>query len=142
MAETIPWDFLAINASGDLGAFTCYTDRFGKKIWYPKTPPETPETPGQRQQRDRFAAAVANWKEAEQATREAYEAVSLAASLMMTGHNLWVSLSFSQDDQARVTLVRQTGIEIPLPPALPYPPAQATKTPAPVDGRSKPTVRF
>lgn len=142
MAFTIPWQFLGLNISGDLGAFTCFTDRFGKKVWYPKTPPETPETPGQRQQRDRFATAVSNWKQADQATRDAYEAVSLAASLMMTGHNLYVSLSFSQDDRARQTLIRQTGISIPLPPAVPTPPPEQTKTPAPRWGESKPTVRF
>ena len=142
MAFSIPWQFLGLNVSGDLGAFTCYTDRFGKKVWYPKAPPETPETPGQRRQRDRFAEAVANWSEADQATRDAYEAVSLAASLMMTGHNLWISLSFSQDAAALNTLCHQTNIAIDLPPPVPYPPTQQTRTPAPVHGRSKPTLRF
>lgn len=142
MADTIPWQFLGVNASGDLGAFTCYTDRFGKKVWYPKSPPETPETPGQRQQRDRFAAAVANWNDLDQATKDAFEQLTLSASLMMTGHNLYISLSFSQDDRLRQTLVRQTGITIPLPPALPFPPAEMTKTPAPRFGSTKPTVRF
>lgn len=141
MAFTVPWDLLGLNISGDLGAWTCFTDRFGKKVWYPKTPPETPETPAQRQQRDRFAAAVANWRAADQATRDAFESISLAASLMMTGHNLWVALSFSQDDKARQTLTRQTGIYIPLPPPLPYPPLAPSKTPRPIRGRSKPTIR-
>lgn len=142
MAKTQPYDLLGLNVSGDLGAVTLYTDRFGQKIWYPKSPPETPETPGQRRQRDRFAAAVRNWKETDQATRERFEAVSLKASLMMTGHNLWISLSFSQDGRLAQTLSRQTGIPIALPPALPHPPAEQTKTPAPRWGISKPTVRF
>ena len=142
MAFTIPWQLLGLNISGDLAGFTCFTDRFGKKVWYPKTPPETPETPGQRQQRDRFSTAVTNWKAASQATRELYEATSLRASLMMTGHNLWISLSFSQDDLARQTLVRQTGITNPLPPSIPVPPPEMTKTPPPRAGESKPTVRF
>lgn len=142
MAKTQPYDLLGLNVSGDLGDVTLYTDRFGQKIWYPKSPPETPETPGQRRQRDRFTAAVTNWREADQATRERFEAVSLKASLMMTGHNLWISLSFSQDAALCATLARQTGIPISLPPALPYPPAEQTKTPAPRWGASKPTVRF
>lgn len=142
MAFSIPWQFLGLNVSGDLAGFTCYTDRYGKKVWYPKAPPETPETPGQRQQRDRFTLAVNSWKDSTDEIRTAYENVTLTASLCMTGHNLWISLSFSQDDRLRETLIRQTGIYIPLPPQLAWPAPEMTRTPAPRWGESKPTVRF
>jgi len=131
MAYSIPWNMIAVEASGDLAGFTLYTDMHGRKVVFPKTPPEVPETPNQRRWRDRFRAAVLNWKAAPHQLRAAFEAVSLKASLCMTGHNLWVSLSLTQDAGLCATLARQTGIPIELPPPVPWPPLEITRTPDP-----------
>lgn len=131
MAFSIPWNFLGLECSGDLAGYTCYTDMSGRKIAFPKSPPEVPETPAQRRWRDRFTNAVLNWNAAPLHVREEYEQVSLRTHLCMTGHNLWVSLSLSQDASLCATLAAQSGIPIELPPPVPWPALEITRTPDP-----------
>jgi hypothetical protein len=115
MAKSHPPDLLGLNVSGDLGAYTLYTNRNRKLVVYPRSPPQVPATPQQLAQRARFAAAIANWTAAPAATKYAYEAITLRLSIPMTGLNLWIALSFRNDQQLLDTLTRQSAIYAPLP---------------------------
>jgi len=56
------------------------------------------------------------WHEAPAIVREAYEAMSLKLSLPMTGLNVWMKLSLTQDEGLRQTLERQSALSLPMPP--------------------------
>jgi hypothetical protein len=118
MALTIPASVLGLIVSGDVDGLTIYTDRYGQKIAYPKSPPDKPPSALQIIQRDRFRAAMNNWKVADAQVRADYESVSLLASLCMTGLNLWLHFSLKGRQSALTTLSRQTGITLPMPPAI------------------------
>ncbi len=109
---------LGLIVSGDIDGLSIYTDRHGRKIAYPKAPPEKPASPLQTWQRTRFKNAMSNWRNATQAQREDYEQVSLLASLAMTGLNLWLHFSLKGRPPALATLSRQTGITLTMPPTV------------------------
>lgn len=112
-------DMLGLRVSGDLGEMTMYTTRHLRMVIYPKSPPQMPATPGQVRHRTRWAIAVENWKALPDYTRDEWERVSIEASLMMTGHNLWMHFSFSQDQESLASLNRQANASLSLPPPLP-----------------------
>jgi hypothetical protein len=119
MADTtIPPSLWGIMVSGDVGDLTVYTDRYGKKVFYKKAPPEKPASVLQALQRGRFRDAMANWKALPQATRDDWETVSLRASLCMTGLNMWIHFSLKGTMAGLHTFVHQTGILLDYPPAV------------------------
>ena len=117
----IPASIIGLVVVGDLAGQTIYTDRHGRKIYYPQSPPNKPASPMQIKQRARFQTAVENWKATDPTTRIRYEDASLAASLAMTGLNLWVSISLTEDVEVLETIARQTGIPLSPPPGVPWP---------------------
>jgi hypothetical protein len=119
VASSVPLAVWGMGLYGDIGGITLYTDRFGRHVSYPVAPPKEPPSPLQIAHRNRFRLAVTNWKALDQATRADWEALSKAAWLMMTGHNLWVLLSLNPDPAALNTLCRQTGINVEHPPDVP-----------------------
>lgn len=117
----IPASIIGLVVVGDLAGQTIYTDRHGRKIYYPQSTPTKPASQMQIKQRARFQDAVANWKTTDPTTRIRYEDASLAASLSMTGLNLWVSISLTGDTEVLATIALQTGIPLSPPPDVPWP---------------------
>lgn len=117
----IPASIIGLVVVGDLAGQTIYTDRHGRKIYYPQAPPTKPASQMQIKQRARFQIAVANWSATDPTTRVRYEDASLAASLAMTGLNLWVSISLTNDIEVLATIALQTGIPLSPPPDVPWP---------------------
>jgi len=115
MAETPPLNILGVRVSGDLAGATIYTDRYGKKIWFDKAPPEKPPSLLQRRVRLRFARAVHCWTRLSLHERARWEDASLRLSLPMTGHNTFVSIHLRCDPLAWRTLSRQYGKTLPWP---------------------------
>jgi hypothetical protein len=117
----IPCNVIGLIVSGDLAGQTIYSDKFMRKVWFPQAPPKKPPSPMQVKQRARFATAMANWKSQTDAVKEAWEQITLRASLVMTGHNLWVHFSLSGDFVALETLQQQTRVTVANPPVVPWP---------------------
>lgn len=109
---------LGLIVSGDIDGITIYTDRHGRKVAYPKSPPEKPPSPLQTFQRTRFKDAMTSWRNSTQQSRTDYEAVSLKTSLSMTGLNLWLHFSLKGRSPALATLSRQAGITLTMPPVV------------------------
>jgi len=109
-----------LEVSGDIGALSVYTDRFGKKVAYPKSPPKEPASPLQIQQRTRFRLAQAEWSQQTDEVKADLEALVDAASLCMTGQNLWVHTALRDTFAQYITLQTQTGITVPLPTYQPF----------------------
>ncbi len=120
MALGIPANMLGLIVAGDVGGFTIYTDRFGRKVAFPQSPPKKPPSPMQVVQRSRFATAVNNWTEETTAVKADWEQISLISALCMTGHNLYISFSLSCDQLGLTTLINQTNVNVSMPPPLPW----------------------
>jgi hypothetical protein len=115
VAWTVPWNLIGLTVSGDVGDFTIYTDRYGKKVAYPRQPPEVPRTPAQATQRDAFAAAQSSWAALTPAEKASLEDACRVLSLPLTGQNLWISTVLRRDRPAYETVAQQSGITLPDP---------------------------
>lgn len=113
-----PPSLLGLRVSGDIAGYTIYQTRRGQTIFYPASPPKEPATQNQLAQRARWRAAAQSWKAASQATRADYERISIAASLCATGYDLWVHMACLQRAAELASLIRITGITIPMPPPV------------------------
>lgn len=111
-------DVLGIRVSGDLGPLTCYTSRQGKLVSYPRSPPTCPPSPAQITQRARFTNAQGWWGRLDQATKAAWETLTRANDLCLTGQNLAIALAFNPDAAALATANKRAGTSLSLPPPV------------------------
>lgn len=118
MAFTIPWNLIGLQISGDIGDLTIYTDRFGKKVAFEKSPPKEPPSSEQIVLRSRFKQAQADYMAQSDQVKLAYEEATKRGSLTMTGQNLWISVAMRHTFDSLETLEVETGIELLKPTAV------------------------
>lgn len=114
----IPPGLIGLIVSGDMGGETFYTNKQGVVVCYEHAPPKCPPTLAQIIQRYRFTMAVINWVLRPEYIKAQYERVTHLMSLDMTGINLFIHLSFSQDWHTIATIYNQTGITLGMPPPV------------------------
>ncbi len=119
MAFTYPIDLLGFTVSGDIGGLTAYTDRFGKKVFYPKSPPKEPPTAMQVVVRTAFKNAQAEYSAKPPSVKYDWECLANRANLCMTGQNLYIHTAMVHDFDCLDTLMRQTGVTVDHPTAQP-----------------------
>lgn len=112
---TFPIHLLGLTVSGDVGPFTVYTDRFGKKVFFPKAPPKSPASDLQLLVRSRFMLAQTEYMSLSDADKLAYENLVRATNLCMTGQNLFIHVAMMHTFTFLDTLQRQAGIAVPAP---------------------------
>jgi hypothetical protein len=78
-------------------------------VTFLKTRPLNPPTPLQLQNQNRMKLAALAWRALPLDTRRQWELATRRASLCLNGYNLWVYHHFTGNDQAILTLSRQTG---------------------------------
>lgn len=117
MALGIPASAIGLIVSGDVDGLTIYTDRYGRKVVYPKAPPKEPPTQPQIDLRARFRAAQAQYMALSLADRYDWELLSLRSNLCMTGQNLLIHVAMRHALPLLDTLMRQTGVTV-TPPEL------------------------
>ncbi len=110
---------LGITVNGDIGATTVYTNKNGRKIAFPRSPPTAPPTARQINQRTRVATASNNWTSLTKQEQQAWELMARTLSLPMTGFNVWVSLSLTWHEHTFQTLQRQANVTLTPPPPVP-----------------------
>ena len=118
MAYTIPLSVLGVNVSGDLGPLTIYTDRFGKKVGYPRSPPKEPPSDLQVFYRNRFRTAQQSYMLLTPSQKLAWETLIQRTSICMTGQNLYIHIALKAAFDLLTTLQRQTGISVIAPPHI------------------------
>ncbi len=101
--------------SGDVSGLTIYTDRYGRKVVYPKAPPKEPPTNLQIAARARFAAGQAEYMSLTASQKADYERLVQIATLAMTGQNLFIHVAMKHTAAMLATLMLQTGITVPQP---------------------------
>jgi len=116
MALGVPANLLGIMVQGDIGEYTIYTDRHGRKVVYPKAPPKEPPSAAQTQLRNRFRAALINWMQLTPEERDAYKRATRNCNAAITPTGLWISGSITHDTTSIQTISRQTGIHLVNPP--------------------------
>lgn len=104
--------------SGDIGGLTIYTDRFNKKVSFPKSPPKEPASQRQLDQRLRFREAQVSWAALTDQVKKDLEDMCRQANVPMTGQNIWIHTAMKHDFTAYQTLQNQTGISVPDPPMV------------------------
>lgn len=118
MAWTVPWNLIGMIVSGDIGPLTIYTDRFGRKVPFPRSPPKQPPSAKQSERRSQFRQAVINYMALSKGEKQKWENLTKKLSIPQTGQNLYISLSFSQDNSAFQTVLSQAHMTLALPPAV------------------------
>jgi len=117
MAHAVPSSVFGLIVSGDVGDFTIYTDRFGKKVTFPKSPPKEPPTPFQVALRTRFKTAQANYMALSDVAKADWELLVQRTHLCMTGQNLYISVSMRRTFDILDTLMHQSRVSVtPAPP--------------------------
>lgn len=112
MALGVPPSILGLIVSGDVDGITIYTDRYNRKVAYPKAPPKEPPTKMQVDVRNRFKAAQSEYMGLTPLQKQAYELLTKAASLCLTGQNLFISVAMKRTYGILDTLQLQTGISV------------------------------
>lgn len=114
MAFTVlPFNLLGFRVAGDVSGFTCYTDKFGRKVWYKKAPPDKPPSQRQLDRRRLFKLAVEAWKNLTAEEKQQLEIAASKASLCLTGQNLYTSCSLRAAEGTYRTIERQTHTTLP-----------------------------
>jgi len=113
MAWTIPWNLIGIEVSGDIGDLTIYTDRFQKKVAFPKAPPKEPPSARQIAQRLKFKNAQAAWMALTFREQVNLEKATQSLSAPLTGQNLWISAFIRNDNSDLITFESQSGFDLP-----------------------------
>jgi len=103
---------MGLIVSGDVGDYTIYTDRFGKKVAFPKSPPKEPPTDLQVAIRDRFKTAQAAYMACTPQEKANWELLVQKASLCLTGQNLYISVAMTRRYGVLDTIMSQTGITV------------------------------
>jgi len=109
---------LGIRVQGDLGPWTIYTDRYGRKKWFLFSPPTKPPTDAQIAQRGRFRTAQANWSNLSDQEKKNLETACLRTSLVLTGQNLFISAQLTGKQEALQVVARQAKVTLPIAPIL------------------------
>src|SRR5216684_5549072 len=89
---------IGVYVAGDLGDLTVYTNKNGRIIWFPRSPPTKPPTEKQIAQRNRFKRARQNYDELSESDKESWEELCRLNHLDLTGQNAYLSLSLLPDD--------------------------------------------
>jgi len=105
-------NILGLIVSGDIGGLTIYTDRHGRKIAFPKSPPKKPPSPAQIVQRARFKSAQAAYMAISSDQKARYETIVTRLALCMTGQNLYIHVALSHSFASLSTLERQAKISV------------------------------
>lgn len=114
----IPYAVLGARLAGDLGGVTCYTDRFGRKTVYPIAPPKHLPSPQQIETRSRFRQAQQLYMALSAGEKHNLEEATRAASLCLTGQNLFISACLKGMNEQMQKIGEQTGFALPSAPDL------------------------
>lgn len=113
-----PASMLGVIVSGDIGSSTIYTDRFGKTVEFPKSPPKTPPSPRQALLRKRFREAQQAYMSLSPQLKADWEYVARKSQAVATGQNLYIHFAMVHDYEVLQTVNRQCGTSVPPPPAV------------------------
>ena len=102
--------FLGWNTQGDLGPYTFYTSKRKNLVFFVKSPPLTPPSYLQIQQRSSFRLIAQFWQQHSDAQRAAWELATKKLKLNLTGYNLFTWYYTVGDRPTLATIERQANL--------------------------------
>jgi len=118
MALALDPSVLGFRVSGDLGGYTIYTNRKGKKVSFAQAPPRKPLSVWQLAWQRNFRWGMACWRSLTSEEKQNYRRVCDLSCLCMLGHNLFLHAYLASDNSLLETLECQYQIPLRMPPAL------------------------
>lgn len=106
------FSIFGFHVGGDFNDLTFYKNKRGKLVWFIKAPPEKPPTDWQVSQRNRFRLCATLWQRLEPDEKKEWDAITRRCSLSLTGYNLFVWYTLTQDVDAMHTLERQSQVSV------------------------------
>jgi hypothetical protein len=103
---------LGQNAQGDLGPYTIYQTRKGRRVIYLRAPPKTPPSDHQRQMRLRWTVVATAWRALPPAVRSAWLTTAKRSGIRIGGYNLWLWYTLKPDPAALATICRLAGTNL------------------------------
>jgi len=97
-----------------------YTDKRGRKTFYPIDVPKSRSSPAQAAFRERFRLAQAAWAALTSDEKQLLEDATRRTSVPLTGQNLYISVALRGNQSAADAIFRQAGLpslEIPYVPS-------------------------
>ncbi len=104
--------YLGFRPTGDIGPYTIYTMRNGNIVWYNRAPPKEPASYRQKILRNRWRMAAAAWQRLPDVDRKNWQQAAKKARLDITGYNLWIFYSTTQERAAIRTIERISKIQL------------------------------
>lgn len=101
---------LGLSIQGDLGPFTAYTSRRGKKVIFPKAPPLEPPSFRQQLFRQKFVTFGIEWASLSDDQRAAWKLAALHCDATMTGPGLMMWWLTTRDTRQLQNLIRRSGV--------------------------------
>ena len=99
---------MGFHVAGDFGPLTIYTNKKGKRVFFPRSPPKEPPSNAQQFQRSKFRVAAMDWKELTSTNRAKWELIAQRTYIPMTGYNLFLACELTYYARSILpTLVRQ-----------------------------------
>ncbi len=113
MAWTVPWNYIGLEVSGDVGNLTIYTNKNGKKVAFPKSPPKEPPSERQVNQRLKFKNGQKAWTNLTDQVKSNLEEATKKVNAPLTGQNIYISSHIRKNNDDLITFERQSGITLP-----------------------------
>ena len=115
MQQPLPkhFTYLGLKIQGDLGPFTCYTNKRGLVVWFLKAPPQEPPSWIQTHERNMWRYVGWAWAALTRPQRDQWEQTARRARLRITGYNLFTYFQITDDEAVMKTVEHQTGLTLP-----------------------------
>ncbi len=103
---------MGFSPTGDLGPYTMYTSQRNRPVWFPRSPPLTPPSRRQTEQRNRWKAAARFWQTVPAAEKKNWERAAQRVNLRITFHNLFIFWATTGRTAIVDTVARNSGIKL------------------------------
>lgn len=105
-------NLLGLSPTGDLGPFTMYTSQRGRPVWFPKSPPLSPPSLRQIEQRNKWRNAAAFWRSVPAAEKRNWKRAADRVRLRITHLNLFIYWATTARVDIIQTVERNSGIQL------------------------------
>lgn len=105
-------NLLGLSPTGDIGPFTMYTSQRGRPVWFPKSPPLSPPSARQIEQRNKWRNAALFWQGVPLQEKQNWKRAASRVHLRITHLNLFMYWATTDRSDIIHTVERDSGIQL------------------------------